>query len=552
VIFISCVLTAANAVKPPHIDDTAYIAYARQLTHSPLDPYGFAIFWWNHPQEANTLLAPPVFSYSLALAMRLSDNPAIWKLILFPWALLLVSQVSLLLRRFAARVERPFLVLLILSPAVLPSLNLMLDLPAMAMGLAALNVYFIATERQSLALAAVGGLLAGLAMQTKYTAFLVPGVMFLWSATTQRWRCWPITTVAAVGLFVAWECFVAMKYGASHFMLARQNDRGLLTKVSQLPFLFSQLGGLTVFGVGIGMAALGLRRSLVWCAVALMLLSYVALVALDVTFTSPVHRDPEVHFQLVEVLFNGIALVGTVVVALTAWTLRRIERGDRRRETMFLLLWLGLEFAGFLLLSPFPAVRRVLGVGLVLALLVARLAARRALYLWKRGLLPGMVVGSVILGFAVAARDWAEARVQLQGAEVAADWIAEQGGRGRVWYVGHWGFQFDAERRGMRPVVPHYDSPPDPDGPIRFPPATVFEPGDWIVVPSEYTVIQQSLFLDPACVEERYQWNFGGSLPVRTVRCFYDGRTPLEHKEGPWLTVRAYRVRHRFEATTNP
>jgi 4-amino-4-deoxy-L-arabinose transferase-like glycosyltransferase len=428
----------------------------------------------------------------------------------------------------------------------------MLDLPAIALGLAALNVYVVATERQSLTLAIAAGLLTGLAMQTKYTAFLVPGVMFFWSATTGRWRCWPLAVAVAVGLLVAWEWFIATKYGASHLELARQNDRELLTKISQLPFLFSHLGGLTVFGIGIGMAALGLRRSLVWGAVAVMLLSYVALIVFDVTFTSPVHRDPPVQFQLVEALFNGVAFVGCVVVVLTVWTLRRIERGDRRPETTFLLLWLGLEVAGFLLLAPFPAVRRVLGVGLVLSLLVARLAARRALYLWKRGPLRGLVLGSVVLGFAVAARDLAEARVQLQGAEIAAEWIAEQGGRGKVWYVGHWGFQFYAERLGMKPVVPRYDRPPDPNGPIPFPPATVFEPGDWIVVPSEYTVIQQQLYLDPACVEEPRPWNFGGALPVRTVRCYYDGRTPLEHREGPWLTVRAYLVRRRFEAVANP
>ena len=37
----------------------------------------------------------------------------------------------------------------------------------------------------------------------------------------------------------------------------------------------------------------------------------------------------------------------------------------------------------------------------------------------------------------------------------AKAWITEEGG-GATWYVGHHGFQFHAERAGMRPVVPKY------------------------------------------------------------------------------------------------
>ena len=47
--------------------------------------------------------------------------------------------------------------------------------------------------------------------------------------------------------------------------------------------------------------------------------------------------------------------------------------------------------------------------------------------------------------------DWWEARSQQMAAEQAADWIADRdGGPHPVWYVGHWGFQFYAERREKR------------------------------------------------------------------------------------------------------
>src|SRR5581483_10299133 len=63
--------TLLNAVKPLTIDDTAYHDYAAQVAHRPLDPYGFAMFWWYQPEPANEVLAPPLFFYWSSLALRL-------------------------------------------------------------------------------------------------------------------------------------------------------------------------------------------------------------------------------------------------------------------------------------------------------------------------------------------------------------------------------------------------------------------------------------------------------------------------------------------------
>jgi hypothetical protein len=40
----------------------------------------------------------------------------------------------------------------------------------------------------------------------------------------------------------------------------------------------------------------------------------------------------------------------------------------------------------------------------------------------------------------------------------------------------------------------------------------------------------------------------GGGMPLRTVPCFYGGRTPVEHQVGATLAVRVYRVRAGFPA----
>src|SRR5262249_24733663 len=65
-----------NAAKPLHIDDTEYYYVARQISQRPLDPYDFEVFWYDIPQKATSVLAPPVVPYWWALALRLfGDQP---------------------------------------------------------------------------------------------------------------------------------------------------------------------------------------------------------------------------------------------------------------------------------------------------------------------------------------------------------------------------------------------------------------------------------------------------------------------------------------------
>ena len=100
VLLVAVLATLLNAPKPLHIDDTANYYYARQAAARPLDPYGFDIFWYERPEPANEVLNPLGLPYWWSLALRVSDEPVLWKLWLLPFVLCLTWSLYALFRRF--------------------------------------------------------------------------------------------------------------------------------------------------------------------------------------------------------------------------------------------------------------------------------------------------------------------------------------------------------------------------------------------------------------------------------------------------------------------
>ncbi len=543
-----------NALLPLQVDDAAYVCYARQIAAHPLDPYGFAIQWYDAPEPANDLLAPPVFPYSLAIAVRLfGDRPAVWKLALLPWSLILAFAVHAMLRRFAPGLELPLTAFVLFSAALLPSLNLMLDIPALALSLAAVYTFLRACDTGSAARVVAAGLLAAMAMQTKYTGALAVGAIFAAAWIYRRPGLGIAAAAVAVVGFSAWEAFVAQRYGRSHFLNALDaNGTTLLEKANLVPLFFSQFGGLAPALVLLGLAATGAPARLVVVAGCTVVAGYVSITLLDACYSSVVRPSPKLfgasepapwNVQLAEILFDAVAAVGVLVLVRVVLAIEAGQAEADRADTRFLLAWLGLELAGYLALSPFPAARRVFGALIVVTILFGRLASRSCATAARRRLLNGVVCFSVVLGLAYWGIDWLGARAYERGAEESAAFVRANGG-GRAWYTGRWAFRYYAERRGLWPVVPRYQAP---SSYVKLPPGSRLQHGDWLVVAEDDF---QKSGLDFANVprEEVGRIVIDDPVPLRLVPCFFGGRTPLEHRERPRLSVQIYRVLSDCEA----
>ena len=369
VLLAALLLTIVDASKPLVVDDPAYVLFARQILAHPTDPYGFEIQWYAVPVPALQVTAPPVLPYWLAASMAVfGDHPVAWKLALFPVALMFTAALHRLLARFAAGLEVPLLWMTVVSPSVLPFMNLMLDLPARALALLALALFLSACDRSSARTAAAAGLAAGLAMQTKYTGVIAFSLLLVWGFLSRRMRLAIVALAVAAGVFWGWEGLMALRYGQSHFMAGWSRARGYESE----PAAVWTMGFLILLGamqpaVGVlGLGALGLRRVAIALA-AITVAVFAALPLLPAEAPASLVFTPRFRAAAIDEVAFAVLGAGTAaIVAAVAWV---SLRGGGAREDRLLVVWLALEIAGFVALSPFLAARRVICLALVAPIL---------------------------------------------------------------------------------------------------------------------------------------------------------------------------------------
>lgn len=511
------VYTLLNALKPLHVDDPFTYYVSRQIVAAPLDPFGFDIYWYQWPQPAHEDLLAPVIAYWGALGLALfGPNVFAWKLWLFPFALLFAWAVHRLARRFAPGLELWLLAATLFGPAFLPSFNYMQDVPAMALGLGALSLYLDAADRRSLWRAIAAGLVAGLAMQTKWTQLTIPAAMLLYGVLAQRLWLALAACVAAALVFVGWEAAMTLRYG--HGMLLFQLGFPFFwtPRAEMVLPLLQLLGALLPVPALLGVAALGAPRWVIGVLGASVAVGWSLLLGWPV------------ENALYGV--SGVACVATGV-ALAISLLRRppLRRGAvgawlaAHRVEVFLILWLAGEVTTYFVISYFPAVRRVLMTVLVATLLAGR-AGSFALGQRRLPLAPLLAL-QLLLGLAVWSVDLLEARAQQQVAEQAAAKIRSQDPAAKIWYVGHWGFQYYAEAEGMQPLIPDH---------------TLVRRGEWLVVPAR--VDQQEIQLSRSHFERAGRVAIESRVPLTSLPEFYVGARPLQRIGEPRGAAALYRA----------
>jgi hypothetical protein len=201
-----------------------------------------------------------------------------------------------------------------------------------------------------------------------------------------------------------------------------------------------------------------------------------------------------------------------------------------RRIEWFLLLWFGLEVAGYFALTPFPAVRRVMGVVVVGTLVLGRLASRTCRSHSQRQTVAAVAGVGLALGLVFYVVDYCDAWSEKAAAERAAAWIRQQPGNSdaSVWFVGHWGFQYYAEHAGMKAATAYHSR---------------LRQGDWLVI--GYGVHLQEIHLPQKLMRQVHVLPVSDGVPLYGKRA-YGGSMPLEHLESSRIVVHIYRIEQDF------
>jgi hypothetical protein len=179
-----------------------------------------------------------------------------------------------------------------------------------------------------------------------------------------------------------------------------------------------------------------MRSWVVGCAIALLVLVPIGR-ALVRAIPEHLASEPFVH----TVLRGAFFLFGLVLLCLSWQRMRAGDEDDRR-----LFLWVAFSAAFVVFFSPFVAARHALvALPAVLFLVVRHPDVSFA------GLERSMVAIAAVLGIGLAVSDW---RIAAVYRDYAPRLTAHLASAERIFFVGHWGWQFYGKQEGWRVYVP--------------------------------------------------------------------------------------------------
>jgi 4-amino-4-deoxy-L-arabinose transferase-like glycosyltransferase len=527
--------------KAFHIDDVLYLAVARQILREPLDPYGAQITWEKEPESLfDADFNPPLWNYLMAAVMAVAGESEI-ALHLLEGVFVAGAAVAMygLSRRYV-RWPLAATSLLVLSPAMLPGLNVMLEAPTMAFWLGAAWCHLRAVEQKAGRWVLASGLFVALAVLTKYTSGLLIVILAAYSVQKRDWRSLWFIVLPALAL-AAWSLHSYGVYGRAHplIILSRAQTGERHSMGFSAHESFGRAFATTrAFGAVTVLAVPGLRllrsRGRGWTLGAVLLGAAVGVAGLwdmrarlddrgqKLRADLPLYCDPRLHavaFGLLGTVALGGVVAGSwprsgataagrssglashwlvgalgllglsflgsggcrdwttplrewdptlnvalivVFLGLTAAALRvpaprpEHQPAARQADEPLLWVWLGAVILFGLFAVPFLAVRHLLpGIPVLIWLTLMPLApvggrpARAGTWcVWSTTVL------TAVLGFALAHADYNFANwyrhVAIKRGGAAVELGRPTGNR--VWFVGHWGWQYYAERAGMHPL----------------------------------------------------------------------------------------------------
>ena len=429
--------------KAFHIDDTLFLAAARQIRMRPLDFYGFAINWHRTALPMTEVMKnPPLTSYFIAAVSAVAGEReiALHLAFLLP-AVAAVLGTYALARRLCDSPAAAALVTLSAPVFLVSATNVMGDTMLLAFWVWAVELWARGLETRGFGTLLVASLLAAFAALTKYYGVaIVPLLLVYGLARRRRLGAWALPLLATLAILAAYQAWTGALYGrgllldaAAYSGAARTLQRAAVSGKTAVGFSF--LGGCFASAAFFLPQLWGRRLLAIGAGAGLLLFAAVFAGWIGPPMLSgPSGTGMALQFAL-------FAVAGAGVLALAAADLVEVRDAD----SLLLCLWLLGTFAFAILFNWTVNGRSLLPGAPAVGILLMRRLDRRG-----RAAPIASLAAGIMLALIVA---WSDLSV-ADGARAAASQIARSFAPASrtLWFEGHWGFQHYMEAAGAVPL----------------------------------------------------------------------------------------------------
>jgi 4-amino-4-deoxy-L-arabinose transferase-like glycosyltransferase len=397
------------------MDDPLFVWSAQWIADHPFDPYGFTLNWYGRTQPMHDVMQnPPLTSYALAAASAITGwNEPTLHIVFGLFAFAAVAGTWSLARGMTERPLLAALLTLAMPFFLVSATNVMSDVPMLACFVWALALWRRGLDENRDLLLWLAALLAAAAGLFKYFGAAAVPLMLVYALMQRRWsKLVPLALPVAV--FVAYDLATHAITGAAQYANVERTHTFAKTSV-MLSFAGGGMIALLFF-------AFLMKRLVVPIIVAA---AAIAIVVITGAPASPVQ-------------FTIFVAVGLGVFVLAVWDVWRPSA-----DSVLLLLWILGTAVFSAYLNWTVNARSLLPLAPAVAILIARHveASRNAII----AATAATAAVALVAGFA----DQSYANAQRDAAKQLMDHYAGDGHR--MWFEGHWGFQYYMQQAGAVP-----------------------------------------------------------------------------------------------------
>lgn len=461
--------------KAFHIDDPLFVWAGKQIASKPLDPYGFQVNWYGFTMPMSDVTKnPPLTSYYIAGVAALLgwSERALHFAFLLPAIVVILGTYSLA-ERLCARPLMATLWTLFTPVFLVSSSTVMSDTLMLAFWMAATYLWLIGLERKSSVPLILSGICVALCALAKYFGMTLIPLLLVYTLLKRRRVTWAITyLLVPIVILCAYQWVTHKLYGRGLLLDAASYATGAPTqwgKMSPGKLLIGLAFTGGCIGIGWIYALWPWRPRIVLAGVAAA-----AVVMLGVASTHSIGnyalgaRDG--NLGTTAALFGIFTAGGLAVLAVALAKL--VRRADA--EEVLLSLWILGTFLFATVINWSTNGRSILPLVPAAGILLARWIEQRGKSKKSTGT-RSLAVGITAAALIAIGVAWADMRLADSARRAAKEIHAKYGGRdSRLWFEGHWGFQYYMEALGAMPIDQKNSR---------------FVPGDIIVVPENNTNI---------------------------------------------------------------